>query len=136
MNTKAQTSADFDKAMDSIRDEMAANARDSAVQMIGNVVATLLQSHPELADKLSAKGKSLKKAMEAMRAEAQKNKSGNWGCVDGMTGMKIVLKHYGIEGITERELFDALAETFAGDDAHTPAPERDEFDIDALLEEV
>lgn len=65
MNTKPHTSADFNIAMDLIRDEMAANASDGPIQMIGGILTSLLQRHPELADKLSAEGKGLKKAMDS-----------------------------------------------------------------------
>lgn len=142
MTAKAnpQTSADLEemnRAMDRIRDDMAKNPKDGAIQMIGGVLTELLRRHPTLAGNLSAEGKSLVKAMKAMEAEARKQKTGSWACVDGLTGMKIVLGYYDISTILERELADAIL-VACGAKPEAPVKEapEDEFDLDSILGEV
>lgn len=120
--------------MDAIRDEMANAAEDGAIQMIGNILTELLRKRPEIAPRLAAQGKSLKGAMEAMKAEAQKHKHGSWACLDGMSGMRIVLGYYGID----EDGLEEAARKVMFDDARScaaaPAPKAaDALDIDALL---
>lgn len=136
MSTKTNTSADFRMAIDAIRDEMAERANNGVIQTVGGVLTALLQKHPELADKLSGEKKNLQGAVEAMKDEAAKQKTGTCACLDGMTGMKIVLKYYGIDSISDRELADAIMDMMLGGTAPAPKPDADEFDIEALLGEV
>lgn len=153
MNTN--TSSLFARATDILRDDMAANARDAAIQVLGGVMTELLRRNPEIAEKIVPEGKNLKGAMTAMKDVAAKNKHGNWGCLDALSGVKVALEYYGIAGIRDMQLVHAIAESLgggmdpgfgltaeAGADPgfsaqigapDTAAAEVDELDIDALL---
>lgn len=72
MNTN--TSSLLVRATDALRDEMAANAADASIQLVGNVMTQLLRRKPEIAEKIVPESKGIKKAMEAMKKEASKHK--------------------------------------------------------------
>lgn len=135
---KTNTSAVFEAATDKIRDEMAANAKDAAISVIGEFMTNLLMEKPETAEKIMAEGKSLKGAMSAMSDYARKNKSGNHAAVDYYTGIGIVLEYFGIEKLSNTDIMrigyrtDAIPEAPAQEPARKEAP-ADELDIDALL---
>jgi len=142
MNTN--TSSLFARATDALRDDMAANANDPAIQTAGRVMTELLRRNPEIAEKIVPEGKSLKKAMEAMKTEAGRHRNGNWACLDALSGMKVALQYYGIESITDMELVYAISESMGAAVSGAeiqPPPEPmapvskavDELDIDALL---
>lgn len=144
-NANPQTSAGLgctgmDRAIDRIRDEMAKDPKNSAIQMIGEVLTELLRRHPTLADRLLAEGKSLSKAMDAMKAEARKQQSGGCACVDALTGMKIVLNYYDISTILERELVNAILDALTPgarvEDKPADTSTADELDLDSMLREV
>ena len=133
------TSAAFEAAVDAIRDEMAANPKDGAIDIIGNFLSALLRLNPQHADKIIAEKKSIKGAMGAMKNEAAKHKSGSWGCVDFYTGMKIVLEYYGLPAMETSEINSIMnsimEQSAAPAPKSAPAP-KDEFDIDALLADL
>lgn len=91
MNT--QTSALFEQAVDKIRDELAANAKDGAIEIVGEFLTALLNMHPEYAEKIMAGKKTVRGAMEAMKTEAAKHKNGGWACLDFYNGIQCVLKY-------------------------------------------
>lgn len=135
------TSAVFEAATDKIRDEMADNAKDAAISVIGEFLTSMLMEKPETAEKIMAEGKSLKGAMAAMSDYARKNKSGNHAAVDYFTGIGIVLEHFGIEKLSNTDIMRIGYRTGAVPDApaQEPAPKKpsaDDLDIDALLGEV
>ena len=138
-NTNPSTSAAFEAAVDKIRDEMAANPKDGAIDIIGNFLSELLRLNPHQANKITADKKSIKGAMEAMKREAAKNKSGSWGCVDFYTGMKIVLEYYDLPAMEISEInaiFNGRMEQSAAPAPKSAPSTKDEFDIDALLADL
>lgn len=135
------TSAVFEAATDKIRDEMAANAKDTAILVIGEFMTNLLAEKPETAEKIMAEGKSLKGAMSDMSDYGRKHKSGNYAAVDYFTGIGIVLEHFGIEKLSSMDIMRIGYRAGAVPEAPTQEPARkkhsaDELDIDALLGEV
>lgn len=135
---KLQTNANLETAIDCLRDQMA-DGLDTAGCVVGDTLTALLQLRPELAGKIGEKGKTIKGGMEAMKAEARKQAKNGSACLDFFSGMKIVLKYYGIEDISEGEIARAHMNMFIPQaEAQTPAPlpeapAADELDIDALL---
>ena len=133
------TSAAFEAAIDKIRDEMAANPKDGAIDIIGNFLCELLRLNPEHAQLMLDEKKSIKGAMGEMEKEAAKNKSGSWGCVDFYTGIKIVLKYFDMPEMETGEIIsitNSLMEQAAAPAKKiAPAP-KDDFDIDDLLAEL
>lgn len=133
------TSAVFETVIDAIRDEMAANPKDGAIDIIGNFLCGLLRLNPQHAEKITAEKKSIKGAMRAMKNEAAKNKSGGWGCVDFYTGMKIVLKYYELPEMETSEInsvMNGLMEQSTAPAARPAPAAKDDFDIDDLLENL
>lgn len=133
--SKRELRPDTGEAMDAIRDAMAHDAEDGAIQMVGQVLTELLRLRPEIAPQLAAEGKSLKGALEAMKKEAEKHRRGSWACLDGMEGMRIALDYYGIsedglEDAAQRALFPKL---HGNDETLKMEATEDALDIDALL---
>lgn len=139
--TNARTSAVFTAATDKIRDEMAANAKDAAISVIGEFMTNLLMEKPETAENIMAEGKGLKGAMTAMSDYARKHKSGNYAAVDFFTGIGIVLEYFGVEKLSNTDIMRVGYRGGAIPEAPAPEPAKketaaDELDIDALLGEV
>lgn len=137
---KAQTCADFNRAMEKIRDEMAANSEDAALCALGDLTTELLRRTPGMAEKIAMDGKTLKGAMEAIQTEARKHKKGNWACVDALQGMEIALKYYGFAMDRQEISAAAMAVLCAAEpgDKGLNAQQTTEadFDLDRLLEEI
>ena len=83
-------------AIDKIRDEMAASAKDLNVQYIGEQLTKHIMAHPADAPKFYAKGKTISGAMKKLEDYARQHKSGVMACVDPDTGMRIIFEYYGI----------------------------------------
>lgn len=145
MNTN--TSALFEQVIDKLRDEMAANAKDGAIEVIGEFLTALIRANPEHAEKIMEEKKTIKGAMEAMKTEAAKHKNDNVACLDFCAGIRVVLEYYGLPAMHNCQML-AVMEQAAGaistptpEEKHKPAkPEpvrnTDEFDLDALLDEL
>ena len=136
-NANPHTSADIaaqEAAIDAIRDEMAANAKDGAIGVVGQFLTVLLRMQPEHSPLITAEGKSIKGAMEAMKSTAAKHKSGSWAALDFQTGIQIVLEYYGFPELNAGTINSIMlsAAGLAPDPAPAAKP-ADEFDIDALL---
>lgn len=91
----AQTSADFNAAMDRIRDELAKNKRDS-VNTLGEIMTQLLQRFPEIAGELLNKGKSLAGCWDAMEKYAKDHKTGNCYAMPPDVAENIIVEYYGL----------------------------------------
>lgn len=139
------TSAVFTAAMDSVRDEMAKNAKDGAIGIVGEFLTALLNDRPEIAEKITAKDKSLSGAMKAMSEEARKHKTGNYACLDMNTGLNIVLKYFDLPEMSPGEIMAivhkaaGMPESISAKPESAPAqreakPAANDFDIDALLD--
>ena len=115
------------KAMDAIRDEMAANPKDFGIQGVGEVMTALIRERPEIAQAVTAKGKTLKGAYQALYEYANKNKGGS-NCYymgPGKT-QELLAGYYG---------FDAAGQAEAPVNPHTSADTKDD-DLLALLEGI
>lgn len=143
-NMNPRTSADmnaYEKAVDSIRDQMAANPKDGAIDIVGNFLTELLRLNPHHAPLILAEGKTIKGAMEEMKKEAAKHKSGSWAALDFYTGTRVVLKYYGLPDMEPCEINSVINGLMEHTTApvskpvQAPAP-ADEFDIDSLLADL
>ena len=140
---KAQTSADYNAAMDKLRDEMALS-KDQALGAIGEIMTALLQAAPEWAGAILAKGKTLLGAYAALEEYARKNRGGkNCVYVPPDTAQEVICGYYGIkvEGETGGTTGGPTeATTSPAPAGHPPlkgrAEEPDPFDLDALLEGI
>lgn len=93
-NTQAH--ADFDRAIDKIRDEMA-KSKSRYVEVVGEYLTGYLRGYPAAAGAILAQGKTIQGSLAAMRKEAEKVKDGGVAVLDDETGFRIVLKYFGIE---------------------------------------
>lgn len=119
---------DINAAMDRVRDEMAKEAAGSPIAEVGEMVTEMLAASPDLAPRIMDKGKTLKGAYQAIESAAKKNRGGRSAvCIGPREAAKIVLEYYGYIG--------AVPQTPApAPEPLKPAPARDEFDLDAMLE--
>ena len=109
----------MERAIDAIRDEMAAKAKDLNVQYVGEQLTRHIMAHPADAGKFYAPGKTISGALKALEDYARQHRCGMMACVDPDTGMRIILEYYGVQAV----------------EAPKPArPVPDELDLDALLE--
>lgn len=139
-----QTSAEFDRAIDKVRDEMA-KSKGEKLQLLGEGVTALLQMHPELEANILAKGKTLSGALEAVR------KGAVGGCSDPIQTTRSLCAYYGIPCENPHAL--ALEVTVAMMGGETPSQSlsvtalpltgasreeapADPFDLDALMGEL
>lgn len=114
----------MNKAIDSLRDEMAANANDAALQAVGAMVGEMLKADPANAEKVLEAGKSLKGAYEAMQTEAEKRMNGgSCVCIAPDEAEKLIAAYYGMMIAADK-----------GEREETQAPAEDgALDLDALL---
>lgn len=140
-----QMSADYNAAMDKLRDEMALS-KDQALGAIGEIMTALLQAAPEWAGAILTKGKTLLGAYGALEEYARKNRGGkNCVYVPPETAQEVICGYYGIrmEGDvlkTEPDVFKTEPDVLKTEPdvlkAEHKAPEPDPFDLDALLEGI
>ncbi len=84
-------------AMDALRDEMAKRFNDPGIGAVGEIMTAQLQARPEIAAKLTAKGKSLAGAYKALEDYARNNRGGK-SCVfvPPEKAVEIILGYYGV----------------------------------------
>lgn len=115
----------YTKALDKIRDEMAAEHNHPGIQFLGGWLTGQLEQNPEIAEKILEEGKTVKAAFAQIYSYASKHKTGNFAFVPPEKALEIVGEFYGI-AIPAEEEPQALA----------PAPaekKKPAFDLDALL---
>ena len=148
----AQTSADYNAAMDKIRDEMAKDNKGS-INALGEIMTHLLQRFPGIAGELLKDGKDLKGCWAAMEKYARDHKSGNFYAMPPDVAENIIVEYYGLRlptRVWEAEFSRGVVEA-AGEPSQSAAPtalpegepgegskgatatEPDPFDLDALL---
>lgn len=118
------------RAMDKIRDEMAAKANHPGVQTVGQFMTMLLQNRPETAGQILQEGKTLEGAFRDVQKYAEGHKTGNYAFVPPDKADEIVRGYYGIG--------DAKAEPQAPAEQYvktliTKQDKFDDLDLDALL---
>ena len=118
----------FGKAIDKIRDEMAAS-KSRYVQVVGSMLTEFVQKHPDCAEKILAQGKTVAGSLDAMRSEAKKQAQGGVGVIDDQQGMEIVLGYFGIKAEADGAEKTAEAERVP----ERAAEQADELSLDALL---
>lgn len=113
-----------DMAIDKIRDEMAASAKDLNVQYIGEKLTEHIMAHPSDAKKFYAAGHNIAGAMKKLEDYARQHKNGFMACVDPDTGMRIIYDYYGVVVGQAAQPVRHCA----------PAGRATDLDLDALLE--
>ena len=86
----------MEKAMEKLRDELAKNAGNRVLTVIGEYVCDYLAAHPSAASLILAKDKTLTGAVNAMRTEARRTAKGNCGVLTDEEGFAIVRKYFGL----------------------------------------
>lgn len=122
------------EAIDHIRDEMAAS-REPYVGVIGEMMTTLLQAHP---DTEIHGDKTLKGAFDVLREHAKKNQKGGYYAYAPEEAFRKVMEYYGLAyGMNDFITADRNAKTqpTAAPARTEPEKPRDMFDLDALMED-
>ena len=152
MGDKAQTSADFERAVDKIRDEMAvAKTNRDAIGAVGEIVTALLNANPAAAEAILQEGKTLAGCYKAMEDYARKHKDGNCYYMPPERAESVICGYFGIKPVDARtagtsSVSASGAATFPnggrllGEGGETPPaqetkrqPAADPFDLDALM---
>jgi hypothetical protein len=91
--------AEYAKAVDKVRDEMAAKHTKPAVVSVGEVMTQLLEAFPEWAGAILAEGKTLEGAYKAMEDYARElhKKGGNCVYLGPDKSMQVLAKYYGVK---------------------------------------
>lgn len=90
------SSTRIDRAMDKLRDEMAASTDNGGIGEIGDYLTERLQREPVIAEKVLTDGITIKGAFEAIRDYAKKNQKGGFCYVPPEKAYEIVCGYYGI----------------------------------------
>ena len=118
--------ANYENAVDRLRDELAKKSDHPGVAVIGEYLTGRLNADHGLADKICADGKTIEGAFEAIRDYASKHRNGKaWAYVPPQKALEIVCEYYGIPADGEKSHAQTLA--------HQEAPSDDGLDLDALL---
>lgn len=115
----------FNAAMDKVRDEMAGVRAFSPVAEVGEMVTEMLRTMTGIAPAIMVEGRTLQGAYKAIEAAARK-KGGREVCIGPTEATKIIREYYGITDAIMEVQTPALVPA-------SPAPKRDEFDLDAML---
>ena len=124
------------EAIDKIRDEMARH-KNKQIDYLGEGMTALLSIHPEYAEAVAGKDKTLNGCLEAIK------KGARGGVSDPAMSTKAICGYYGIKPESvERLAVEVHLAMLGGDVPQTPAPApvpvkpapvKDEFDLDAIL---
>lgn len=133
----------YASAMDKLRDEMAENAGNRYIQVVGEYLTDYLLDHPEAEAAILTDGKSIKGSLSAMEAEARKVKVGSVAVLDDQTAFGIVRGYFGIAedevvDFASRDVGEIAAAMGRRAEAEGYVPEAepdsvDPFDLDALM---
>ena len=111
------------KALEKLRDELAAKTKHQGVQMIGERLCELVTENEAIADKLLAEGKTIEGAFDAVRGYASSHRTGNYAFVPPDKATEIIGQYFGIVGTSTEPM-----------QAPKPPKAPDALDLDALLE--
>ncbi|EJY57272.1 hypothetical protein URH17368_0062 [Alicyclobacillus hesperidum URH17-3-68] len=84
----------YEKAVEKLTTEMAANEKHPYVQMIGQYLLAHLEKHPEHAERILAEGETILKSLDAMRRYAETKRVGNMAVISDADGYGIVLQYF------------------------------------------
>ena len=121
MSPPAHTSADYNAAMDKIRDEMA-KTKSTNVQALGEIMTALIQARPEIAGAILKDGKTLDGCWKAMEDYARKHKTGNSFAMGPDIAENIIVEYYGMSMPTrvwETEYVKGVVKAGEGEDEGT-----------------
>ena len=88
------------QAMEKLRSEITNCHNNPYVQVVGDFLLNHLEKHPQDAEKLLAADKTIGKSLDAMRKVAETKKVGNCAVLTDEEGFAVVLKYFGIDGIS------------------------------------
>jgi PcfK-like protein len=111
----------LNEAVEKIKSEMTKNNNNPYIHVVGNFMLEHLQEHPEDAEKVLTKDKTIVKSMDEVRKAAEKKKVGNMAVLTDQEGFKIVLGYFGIKDITVGPAARKITPVMA--------PMEDDFDV-------
>ena len=86
----------MDQIIDAIRDELAKNATDPALQAIGEYLTRVIMEYPEEAKKIKGK-EPAKDAFNAIRKYAEGHKTGTYAFVGPVQAAQVIDERFGLE---------------------------------------
>jgi hypothetical protein len=97
-------------AIAKLKAEIDQNKNNSYVQVVGEFLLSHLDKHPQDAEKILDKDKTIAKSLDEMRNAASKKKVGNCAMFTPAEGFAIVLKYFGIESTVDITVPAALVD--------------------------
>lgn len=128
------STAETDRAMDLIRDEMAKAHDNPGISILGEYLTERLQGEPGIAAAILKHKEPLAFGFAAIKEHARKIAKGGYACVDDKTGFALACKALGIDTteITSSGRADDIR-PYKEERSETQAPAHDALDLDALL---
>ena len=123
------STAETDRAMDLIRDEMAKAHDNPGISILGEYLTERLQGEPGIAAAILKHKEPLAFGFAAIKEHARKIAKGGYACVDDKTGLALACKAL---GITSSGRADDIR-PYKEERAEAQAPAHDALDLDALL---
>jgi hypothetical protein len=112
----------LEEAIARVRAEIAGNANNPYVKVVGDFMVQHLTTNPQDAEKVLAQDKTIVKSLDAMRSAAEKKKVGNCAVLTDAEGFGVVLKYFGIDGLPVTPVTTIAR-------AATPVPSGSDFDV-------
>jgi hypothetical protein len=85
----------YDKAVEKLNNQMAANEKHPYVQIIGQYLLNHLEGKPEDAEKFLDDDKTILKSIDTMRRFAETRRVGNMAMLTDEEGFGVVLQYFG-----------------------------------------
>jgi hypothetical protein len=120
------------KAIEKLKSEMAKNADNTYIQVVGGFLLQHLESNPQEAEKILATDKTIAKSLNEMQKEASKKKVGNCAVLTDQEGFVIVLKYFGMKAAAPKTSPAASIKESQEKKEQAPKPQPnslDDFDI-------
>lgn len=113
----------LNNAISKIQTEINQSANTPYAQVIGGMLLQHLEANPGSAERILAKGKTIKDSLNEMQKEARKKQVGNCAVLTDAEGFAVVLKYFGIEASVN------VPVPVAPPARPAPAPSATDFDI-------
>ena len=123
--------AETEKAMDLIRDEMAKAHDNPGLCILGEYLTERLQGEPGIAAAILKQKEPLAYGFAAIKEHARKIAKGGYACVDDKTGFALACKALGIGTSSGADAPPSPVRGRLENDAQAPA--HDALDLDTLL---
>ena len=102
-----------EQARNKLRAEIDVNKTNAYIKVMGELLLKHLDMHPESAENITRDNKTINGALQKMKEDAQRKKTGNMYMMDGVEAVQITLDYFELNG-TPSELLGAMPFVSAG----------------------